>query len=96
MIGSGDPRQRTRQLPPVASSSAGTSRMGETQTKYGEMVEPQLYSGTKKTNLPIDEDTVMIDPNLLVGPLYTASTDRRSDRIKEQLTDITEKLHRVS
>lgn len=35
-----------------------------------------------------------IDPNLMVGPLYVPQTTN-SDRIKEQLGDITEKLHKT-
>ncbi|XP_060557928.1 probable DNA double-strand break repair Rad50 ATPase isoform X2 [Ruditapes philippinarum] len=35
-----------------------------------------------------------IDPNLLVGPIYEPQTTE-SDRIKEQLGDITEKLHKT-
>lgn len=87
-MGSSDPRKRGRPLPPVSErSSAGP---------YGQMLEPQKFGGSMiPATAAADDDRLVIDPNLLVGPLYTESADRKSGRIKEQLTDITEKLHRV-
>ena len=99
VTGSSDPRKRGKPLPPVSErGSAGPyGQMIEPQAiKYGEMVEPPSLGGTwaPATSLTADDDLV-IDPNLLVGPLYTGNTERQTGRIKEQLTDITDKLHKV-
>ena len=98
--GSSDPRKRGKPLPPVSErASAGPygQMIEPPSTKYGEMMEPMSFGGswTPGSSTTADE-SLAIDPNLLVGPLYTGNTERQTGRIKEQLTDITDKLHKVS
>lgn len=55
---------------------------------------PQKFGGSMIAPSMPEDDSLMIDPNLLVGPLYVPGTSR-TDRIKEQLGDITSKLHKT-
>lgn len=69
------------------------------QPKLTSVVENQL-TGSKfggsvvAPELPHDETSLTIDPNLLVGPLYVPATSQ-ADKIKAQLGDITSKLHKT-
>lgn len=83
IVGSSDPKKRGKQLTASGKSSAGP--YGQTEKFKGSMVAPALA---------VDDTSLVIDPNLLVGPLYVPQTTE-TDRIKEQLGDITEKLHKV-
>ena len=101
MSSSSDPRKRGKPLPPVSErASAGPygQMIEPMSSKYGEMIEPMSFGGTSQWTPGSSrkaDDSLVIDPNLLVGPLYTGNTERQSGRIKEQLTDITDKLHKV-
>ena len=68
--------------------------VSERSGPYGQMVEPEAvkFGGSM---IAADKDSLVIDPNLLVGPLYVADTAGKTGRIKDQITDITDKLHRV-
>ena len=89
--GSSDARRRGRALPPVSERNVAGP--------YGQMIEPEAVKfGGSMTAATVhaDDEQFIIDPNLLVGPLYQDNTDRKTGRIKDQISDITEKLHRVS
>ena len=88
LTGSSDARRRGKPLPPVSERSG----------PYGQMVEPEAvkFGGSMiAADVQEDKDSLVIDPNLLVGPLYVSDTAGKTGRIKDQITDITDKLHRV-
>ena len=78
-VGSSDSRKRGKLQTVPEKMPAESSKF------RGALVAPELQH---------TEQGLGIDPNLLVGPLYVPKTTN-SDRIKEQLGDITEKLHKV-
>ena len=68
---------------------------------FGQRTDPRFTDKSSKFGgrlvapaMGHDDESLVIDPNLLVGPLYVPKTTR-TDRIKEQIGDITEKLHKT-
>ncbi|KAL4220763.1 hypothetical protein ACF0H5_021157 [Mactra antiquata] len=90
----------------VAPGGADSRKKGkwsvvQEKPQFKQMIDPNINNDNSKfkgsmvaPTLPAEDDSLVIDPNLLVGPLYVPPVSK-SDRIKEQLGDITEKLHKT-
>ncbi|XP_053403791.1 uncharacterized protein LOC123554678 [Mercenaria mercenaria] len=75
-------------------ASSASRKLGKLQPVPEKLpsANPKFKGSMMVAELPDKKHGMSIDPNLLVGPLYVPKTSD-STRIKEQLCDITEKLH---
>lgn len=83
----GTGKKRGLMLPPIGKKDFHPAVMN--------MRKPSIL-GVTDSNPTVKESVVAlnIDPNLLVGPVYD-NTKQRQMAIKDQLGDITQRLHRV-